>query len=499
LGFWIPVSFLSLLVLIIFWCLAAAFYLRRKTPESSIKGRAERIVGWTAEKLEDRELAAVKKKLSRLVRIKTVSYYDYNRIDLKEHRKVGDFIRKEFPRVWEELEHVIEDDFAYCFLWKGKPVKAAPGVLMAHFDVVPAAGESWTEDPFGGTEKDGFIYGRGTLDTKCTVVGILEAAERLLGEGFVPDRSWYLALGGDEEVFGTKGAKQCADYFRTHHIRPDFILDEGSIVARGMLPGLDKPIALIGIAEKGHGNIVLNAKGEGGHAAMPGKDTPVHILASALSRLNRHPPKAKLTGGIKQFLHTLIPYINFPTGILLSNIWCFRRLILAVLARDPKTNALIRTTWAPTVLTGSSKENVIPARARAIINMRIIPGETLESAIRDIERTVGDPRVEVSLLNEEEAEEPAKESSAESRFYRKTADVVKTVFPEAVVAPFIATVTTDTKHFAGISSNIFRFVPLSLPAEELDRIHGKDERISVDALGRVVRFYEAFIREMSHE
>ena len=407
------------------------------------------------------------------------------------------FLRAEFPLVFEHLTFTKINDLAYLFFWEGTDPALKPGLLTAHFDVVPADGALWTRPPFDGAIEDDFLYGRGTLDTKCTLLGILEAAELLLAEGFAPRRSWYFAFGGDEELIGNRGAGEISRYLEEQNITCEFALDEGTVVADGLIEGINRPIALLGISEKGYASIQLTVSGKGGHASSPPDTSTIGILADAIGALETKQSPPRLTDAVDRFLQSLAPHSRGLRRPAYRHPALFAPLIKKIMTGAPATAALVRTTRAATMIKGSEKDNVMPTSAEAVFNTRILPGDTVESTLEEFKKTIADPRVELALFKPETAHDPIPESPLTGEAYKKLEETVQSVFPEAVPAPFLSIVTTDSRYYRNITDCIFRLSPLKLTQEEIARIHGIDERISFDNIDRVITFYKKLITTFS--
>jgi len=388
------------------------------------------------------------------------------------------------------------DEFGVILTWRGSRQEMKPGILLAHYDVVgvdPESRDLWTHAPFAGEISDGYVWGRGTLDDKGIMIALLEAAEELASSGYQPERTLYFAFGGDEETTGQRGAARIAALFQERGIEAEFVLDEGSIVSVGMLPAVKAPIALVGISEKGYADVVVQAQGDGGHASMPPSHTAAGKVARAVSLLEKRPFPARIDFSVRSFLRALAPHV--PP--MLRAVFLFPRfwspLLKVVFSRNPQTSALIRTTQACTKLEGSPASNVLPVLARAVVNVRIRPGESVEGVLSRMRKVVREAGVKVALEHAHNASEPVGESDIQNRTFHVIAESIRNVFPEAVVAPFPVTVTTDSKHYRHVTKNIYRFVPLVLDSSELGRIHGVDERISITNWGACIDFYRTAI------
>lgn len=435
-------------------------------------------------------------RLAEAIRFQTVSQADPQKIDESAFEGFGRFLETAFPRVHETLQWEAVGRFSRLYQWPGADPELRPGLLMAHSDVVPIAegtASDWTHPPFSGEIADGFIWGRGSLDDKGSLLGILEAVETLLQAGHRPRRTIYLAFGHDEETRGAQGAARIAALLASRGVRAEFILDEAGAITSGMVPGIAAPVAMIGIAEKGYLTLELEVILEGGHAAMPPKQTAIGILAAALARLEKNPFPARFEGATKKMFETVGPEMPFGLRFLFANSWLLQPLIKKALAGQNATRAALHTTTAVTVFRGGEVENVLPDKARAMINFRLLPGDASDAVVARVRRVIGDPRVSVRIGGNMKSE-PSRVSDTQSPGYRIVERSVRQVFPDALVTPFLVQATTDTPHYSEISDTILRFFPARLAAADLSRIHGTDERIAVANLAEVVRFYAQVIR-----
>ena len=435
-------------------------------------------------------------KLKHAVSIKSVSHSDYSRNNLDEFRKIIPFIEENYPLVTSRLGFETLNDYSCLIRWPGKDEKLKPVLLLSHFDVVPVVKENWTADPFGGEEKDGFIWGRGTLDTKNTFTSILESAEQLLSRDFIPNRTIYMAFGGDEETQGTLGAGVISSHLKKKGIEFDWLLDEGGVVAENALPIVKEPLALVGISEKGYVNIRIAAEGRGGHSSMPPAHSAAGLVAKAVSSVENRPFPAKLTPTIKAFFKGLVSHVSFPLAVVLANYRIFSPLIKKLLLCGDQTAALLRTTQAVTILRSGEKENVLPSSGEAIINLRILPGESVDSSLGRIGKLLKKQPVTVENYNDSDSNNPIEESDMESDAYKLIGSVIGGVFPGTVTAPYMMTGATDSKHYRKVCSNIYRFSPMSLTSDEIALIHSADERISLENYRKAIQFYMTLIKEI---
>jgi carboxypeptidase PM20D1 len=442
--------------------------------------------------LERDEIAA---RLAAAIRIPTISRGDGQPPDLAPFRAHHALLARQFPRLHAALEKEEIAGGSLLYRWPGRDASAAPILLMGHLDVVPVepgTEERWTHPPFAGAVDAEFVWGRGALDDKVSVLGIAEAVERLLRDGFSPSRTVYLAFGHDEEVGGELGAGAMAAQLAERGVRLDFTLDEGmGIVGRGLVPAVEKDVALIGVAEKGYLTLELVATTAGGHSSTPPRETSVGRLARALARLEERPLPEAIRGPVAAMFDRLAPESALGMRLLLRNRWLFDPVLRAALRREPAQAAMLRTTTAPTVLRAGVKDNVLPSEARALVNFRILPGDSVAGVVEHVRRAIGDPDLEIRTL---EAREASATSDPDSASYRLLARTIREVFPGAAVAPALVLGGTDSKHYGAVAAQSYRFVPLRLSPEDLKRIHGTDERIAIDGYLAVVRFFVQLVR-----
>ena len=437
---------------------------------------------------------AAARRLAGALRIPTVSHSDTAASRGPEWAEMHAHLRRSFPRVHAALRREAVGN-SLLFTWAGTDPALAPVVLMGHLDVVPVepgTEGAWTRPPFGGEVAEGFVWGRGALDDKLGVLGALEAAEGLLAEGFRPRRTVLLAFGADEEVGGREGAARIAALLRARGVRPEWVLDEGGAVTRGMMPGVEAPVAMVGVAEKGFVSVELVARGEGGHSSMPPRQTAVGVLARAVSRLEAEPLPGGIRGATAMLFDHAGPEMPFGMRLVFANRWLFGPLLERRLAASPATDAALRTTTAATVFQAGTKDNVLPARARAVVNFRILPGDSVAGVLAHVRRTVDDARVRARVVGF--ASEPSPVSGTETAGFRAVQRSIRQVFPDAVVAPYLVVGATDARHFHGLSPHVYRFLPVRVTSGDLARMHGTDERVSVAGYADAVRFYAQLLR-----
>jgi len=408
------------------------------------------------------------------------------------------------------FSHIQVNDYSLIFEWKGANSTLQPGLLMSHMDVVPVADTDvpkWSQDPFGGAVTDGFIWGRGALDVKITLVAILEAVEELLAAGFEPERTLLLAFGHDEETGGTHGAKAIVRRLRERGITQlHFVLDEGGVVLTDGFPPLTrKPVAAIGTAEKGQTTVEMSIATAGGHASMPPLDgsSVGSIAARILSRLDRSPINPGLVAPASDMLAAFAPEAPFYLRPLLrlAHNGLFGVLLAQVMgAMSPEASAMTRTTVAVTSLEAGVAHNVLPQEGRILFNSRVLPGETCSGVVNYLNATGAARdanRVSLRVLS---AQEPSPVSDSGGPVFETIRRAILEVLPsregEMVVVPHLVAGATDSRHYTELTEDIFRFAPLMMnkTAGDLARIHGNNERVRTADFLKAIRFYMRFIR-----
>ncbi|HVM88551.1 MAG TPA: M20 family peptidase [Puia sp.] len=434
--------------------------------------------------------------LSKAVQIKTISFADTIPADTAEFLRFRGFLEYAYPLIHRRLQRQIFNHFSYLFKWEGKNKNLAPYVLMAHMDVVPVeeitAGK-WSVTPFSGTIKDSMVWGRGSVDDKSCVISILEAVEDLLQKNFQPERTIYLSFGHDEEISGTRGATSIASWFTQQNIHPEMVLDEGGEITLENFPELKRPVAVIGIAEKGYLSFTLSVDKKGGHSSMPEKETAIDILSKALVKLREKPMPFNITNPSKELLNRIGPGMPFMNRMALSNLWLFESLFEKQADKKNTTFASFHTTIVPTVFNSGIKDNVIPTNATAIINCRSLPGDSQDDVMAFIKKQINDDRVIIKpqkLNNNASAITPV-----DGAPFKKIEELCYQTMPDVIPVPYLVIGATDSRHFSEVCSNILRFTP----AVDLKGFHGIDERLPISDFKRMIFFYSLLIRESGNE
>ena len=423
----------------------------------------------------------------------TISTQDSASFDPAPFTEMHTWIEDAYPNVTRRLTKEVVAKYSLLFTWQGSDTSLAPILLMGHLDVVPVESGTesrWKHPPFAGAVADNFVWGRGTLDDKASVVAILEALEWLIGQGFEPRRTIYLAFGHDEELGGFTGAAEIAAILKERAGRLAFLVDEGGVVAEGLMPGVNRPVALIGVVEKGSIGVNLTVERTGGHSSMPPEHTAVGVLSQAITRLESNQMPARMTPVVREMLLRMAPEMPIGMRLPIANLWAFRPVIVRALLGNPRTAAMLRTTTAATMVSGSPKENVLPIVARGLVNFRILPGDTPDDVLEHVRQTVADTSVKVEGRGRE-ASPVADYAAPEFKIVEKT---IGQLFPEAVPVPFLMIGGTDTRHYEGLTRNVYRFNPIVATTEMLSGAHGTNERVRADDFVRAARFFAQLIR-----
>ena len=434
------------------------------------------------------------KKLSRLIQFATVSSYTAAEESEEAFTGLIDTLPLLFPKLHQALKLEKPSDRALLYTWEGSDPNLSPAILCAHFDVVPEGNpEAWKQAPFSGTLVDGELWGRGSQDIKVLMASIMEAAEQLITQGFKPRRTVFLAFGGDEETGGTRGARAIARRLAEDGVKASFLLDEGGPISTGMLSFAQRPLALIGVAEKGYADLLLTTKGKGGHASMPPKDSATANLAKAIIAIQKRPFPARITRTLATFLRRLSTVSAQPYRLLFRFAGLAGPFIRAAFSATPTTNALIRSTVACTMLEGSPKENVLAEKAQATLNVRILPGESSSWIIDRLNALVSPFGAEVAAKHEGQIVEASNESSVGHEGWGFIEKALSRSHPEAFCLPFLFSAATDTKHYKDLAEAIYRFTALPQTQEDLARVHAANERVKVTDLERCAAFYMTLI------
>ncbi|PKM74434.1 MAG: peptidase M20 [Firmicutes bacterium HGW-Firmicutes-16] len=437
-------------------------------------------------------------KLADAVRIPTISYIEAGKMDDEAFREFHKLLEKQFPLVHKCCEKTIINKYSlvYCLKTKNPRPSEKPILITAHMDVVPVEEGTegdWIKQPYSGEIADGIVWGRGTLDTKVHLIGALEAMEHLLEKDFSPARDIYLAFGHDEEINGEEGALKIAEYFENEGLEFDFVLDEGGCAVTNVLEGIEKPIAMVGVGEKGFANIRLSVTMDGGHASMPAPHTSLGTLAKALCLLEEHPFKPRLISCTKDFLLRIGPYMKGVNRVVLANLWIFKPLFLSMFSKTNTGGALLRTTMAVTMAQGSPAPNVVPQKSSAFVNCRILPGENGEMLLDHMKKTLKGLPVKLDPIA---LDDPSALSPCDCNAYRLIESLIGEFCGDVIVVPYLVMASTDARKYEAVCKNIYRFTPYIIDNEDIRKIHGTNENISVANVNRCIDFFTALMERL---
>jgi Acetylornithine deacetylase/Succinyl-diaminopimelate desuccinylase and related deacylases len=454
-----------------------------------------RQIGAVPKTIVDSDMSLIFEHLSKSLQFKTVSTYSNEKDDYIEFVEFFKYLERTYPELHSKLEKIVVNKYSLLYKWTGKDTGRNPVILTAHTDVVPVSPETekeWKYPAFSGTIADDYIWGRGATDCKGYLIGICEAVEALLHQGFQPERTIYLAFGHDEELGGNNGAAHIARYLTDNGITADYILDEGGAIVRGLFPGLKKSVALIGTSEKGYLSVELSVRTNGGHSSTPPRETAIGILSNAVSRLEKNPFKACFRGSIKEMFSFISTEMKIPYKLIVSNLWLFQGLLKRVLSTAPDTDALMRTTTAVTIFQAGIKENILPDNARAVLNFRMMPGDNSESVLQHVKKVINDSQIQIRQISGNKAESSCV-SGTDTIGFKLLQKTIKQVFPEVIASPYQVIGGTDLKHYKAVSKNLYRFGPLDISNKDLKMMHGVNERVSLENFRKHVEFYMQFI------
>ena len=419
-------------------------------------------------------------------------------IDSAAFRGLQAHLAESFPLVHKTLKHEVVNHLSLLYTWPGSNPSLAPVVLMGHQDVVPVIPGTetlWQQPPFSGAITGGFVWGRGALDDKLTVLATLEAIETLLRQGYQPKHTVYLAFGHDEEIGGEQGAKVLRDTLVARGLKTAaLVLDEGGAIAEGSMLGVPGRVALIGVSEKGFLSLELTMKGKGGHSSTPPAHTAIGRLAKVIEEIEASPFPATLDGPTRWMLDAITPSMTFGKRLAMSNLWLFGPLVQKALLEKPQSAAMLRTTTAVTMVSGGVKTNVLPIDAKAVVNFRIRPGETMQSVTERVRRIVNDTSVVIRDLGFHT--DPSPVSDPKGAGFAAVAKSVREEFGSnaVTVTPYLVIGGTDARYWSGLSTQAFRFMGAPIEADGLERVHGTNERAPIESYVSSVRYLVRLVR-----
>ncbi len=429
----------------------------------------------------------VTEHLAAAVRCETVPLDETGTPNPEAFQQLHKMLADTYPLVHKKLRREVVNGYTLLYIWQGSRSDLEPVMLMAHQDVVSADPTEWTHPPFEGVIADGFVWGRGTLDIKNQLIGIMEAAETLLEQGYRPERTILFGMGHDEETGGVNGCKILGEMLKQRGIHLAGIVDEGGGIMANRAAGVRGEIGLVGVTEKGYLTVEFTVNSMPGHSSTPPPQTAIGILARALARLEAHPMPVHLRR-LRPLYHGIGKAAPLHIQVAFANIWLFGPLLKRWLVPIPELNASIRTTTALTIVNGGVEDNTIPAEAKAIVNFRLLPGDTIAEVLWHVKKTIKDERIKFKPV-EGKFNEALPVSPTKVAAYKGLKQVICQVFDNPPVAPFVMLGGTDCQHFVPICDHIYRFTSLVMDESFRGLEHGVDERIPVEGMVNMVKFY----------
>ena len=435
--------------------------------------------------------------LAQAVRFKTVSEQDRSKIDYSQFDQFHHFLRQTYPLVFSQLSVERINNYSLLIQWRGSNPDKQAILFAAHMDVVPVepgTEADWEYPAFDGVVADGKIYGRGTLDNKQGVIGWLEAAEQLLAQGFQPQRNLVFAFGHDEEISGYNGAAFIAKRMQELGLHFEWMIDEGGLIVNDYPMVKDRPVAIINVGEKRYFTITLIATGEGGHSSSPPEVSTIGRLSAALAKIEQTPFPSRIEGPVAAMLEGIAPYAEQPMKTVFNNLWLTGGFVGHQMSKDRNTVGFVRTTTALTMINAGVKENVIPQRAEAKINFRILPGDTPQTVVKAIRHIIDDKNIEI---RSEESLPAAPIADYVGSGFKVMRGATQMIYPDAVVVPSLLFAATDSRHYIGLVDNTYRYYGVIMQPSQTKSIHGTNEFVSVDSFDKSIEIAKEIIRRGS--
>lgn len=457
----------------------------------------------TGEKLPDEKvnLDRFRKNLSDAIKIPTIASKDPAKTDWSNFDVFADFLRERYPLIHEKLELIDVGRGPLLYRWKGSDSSLDPIALLSHQDVVPISEgtlQDWTYAPFDGVDDGEYIWGRGALDMKNHLIGVMESVEDLLEEGFEPVRDIYICLGHNEEVMTSdfSGAVVMCDYFEKNNIHLDCVLDEGGAILPVNVKGvLNKNLAGIGVAEKGYADFEVSVTSKGGHSSQAPNHTALGHLADVIKDIENNQFDAELSPMMMQLFDKIGRNCSYPVRLVTCNIKLLKPLITKLMTFIPPAASLIRTTQGVTMASGSPAPNVLPQKASINVNVRIYPGETVDDAMKHLRKVIKNKKAEISL--KPGWKNPSKISPTDSRCFKAIEEICMRTNSDNIVAPYLVMGGTDACHYERVCENIYRYSPFLVSTSLLLTTHGTNERIPISSMSDGIAFFKRYIRKVS--
>jgi carboxypeptidase PM20D1 len=428
--------------------------------------------------------------LQKAIQLITISHENDDKFKGQPFIDFLNFLATAYPLADSLLKPEVINNYSVLYTWEGSNPSTKPIILAAHIDVVPVddpTKNDWRAKPFSGGMVEESIWGRGSMDDKGSLVAIMETTEKLLREGYQPTQTIYLAFGHDEEIGGNKGAAHLAEALKAKGVKAEFILDEGGFILQNYIPGIEQPVAMIATAEKGFLTVELAVSTNGGHSSMPSRENAIGTLATAIHDLENNQFDYKMIKVTEEFIDHLGPEMPFGMKLVFANKWLFGSMILKGMSNH--------TTIAPTIINSGVKDNVLPTKAVAKINHRILPGETSEDVIAHVKKAINNERV---VITPGSANEPSKISDSDTEAFRILAKTIVEVMPGTIVTPGLTPGGTDTKHYADIVDYVYRFSPIRFEPGA-DGPHSVNEHLPLLDYQNSINFYYRLIKNLARE
>ncbi len=442
------------------------------------------------------------KNLSDAIKIPTIANRDESLVDWTPFDEFHAMLEKAYPLMHEKLEKQIISTRSLLYHWKSEHPEKEPIALLSHQDVVPVTPgteDDWKYPAYSGEVAEGFLWGRGAIDMKNHLIGVCEAVETLLEEGYVPERDVYLCFGHNEEVMAEGeicGADCMMRWFKERGIKLDSVLDEGGAILEAKVDRvIDGHLAGVGIAEKGHVDFEISVNAKGGHSSQPPKHSALGELSRIVCKLENNQFKAELTPQLYSLFNEIGKNTTYPVRCVMSNLPILKPLVTKICSEIPPVASMMRTTTAVTMANGSPAPNVLPQKATVNVNFRIMPGQTIEDVEKHIRKIAG-PKAEIKLVS---GKNPSKISPTESRAFDAIREICKEMDPKAIVAPYLVMGGTDARNYEDVCDNIYRYSPFLMDTALLLTCHGTNERIPLTSLKDGVVFFKKYIRALTND
>lgn len=439
-------------------------------------------------------------RLSSAIQVPTVSESDNSRTT-ENFLHFRSWLGESFPQINQELERYIFSNYSLLYKWEGRDPSLDADLFVTHLDVAPVAEEeieSWTVPPFSGEVLDGYLWGRGALDNKGPMLALLEAAEQRILDGFQPRRTLYIAIGHDEEIGGLQGAGSISQFLQLSGVRLRSVFDEGGFLTHNLVPFVSRPVALLGIAEKGYLTLQLSIQARGGHSSTPQGISAIARLSQAVSRVESNPLPPRLLPVTEQTLEQIAPEMTWAPRVATANLWLLRPLVLRWLANSTAF-PLVRTTAATTIFQAGQRENVLPRAAQALVNFRLLPGDSRGRVAQHVRAVIDDPAIQIEVHSPGGIPSyfpPAPQSEPSGPSFAALKKSTGETFPGALAVPALNVGATDSRHFLPLTDRIYRFVPLRVSKDDISRLHGIDERISLSNYAESIQFYYRLLKNL---